>query len=229
MAVDDDDDSPEAAAARKAARKERREQNRLKRIAMGGPGASLENSPSASRASTEEVETPVKKRGRKPGSKNVEKRKAEDGDDEPPAKKRRGPQGRPKAVRGEVRGMQPELRDSLNKSLRRLYDGLMTLEVDDPQPPEDKNEDDDDDEPPKRLIIGPFIKLPPKRDYGDYYLIIQNPICMKDIEKKIKKEEYQKLSDMRRDIELLVNNCRTYNEDGSMLYTDANTMEVSVT
>ena len=56
---------------------------------------SVDNSPMASRASTEEIETPVKKRGRKPGSKNAEKRKAEDGDDEPPAKKQRGPKGRP--------------------------------------------------------------------------------------------------------------------------------------
>ncbi|KAJ9154819.1 Chromatin structure-remodeling complex subunit snf21 [Pleurostoma richardsiae] len=225
MAVDDDDDSPEAAAARKQARKDKREANRLKRMnASGG----TDNSPSVSRASTEEQETPVKKRGRKPGSKN-EKRKAEDGDDEPPAKKRRGPQGRPKAVQapnGDDTKLSPQLRDILQHSLWNLYNGLMKLEVDDPEPEEpDEENKDDDEEPAKRLIIGPFVKLPPKRDYGDYYVIIQRPICMKQIETKIKKQEYTSLGDLRKDVELLCNNCRTYNEDGSLLYSDANTME----
>lgn len=227
MAVDDDEDTPEAAAARKQARKERREANKLKRMAL--LNASMENSPSASRASTEDVETPVKKRGRKPGSKNLEKRKAEDGDDEPPAKKRRGPQGRPRAVgtNGPDNRLPPELREKLQRSLKRIFDSLMNLEVDDDEPEEKPDgEKDDDDGPPKRLIIGPFVKLPPKRDWGDYYVIITNPICMNDIQKKIKREEYHSLSDMRKDLELLVNNCRTFNEESSGICADANTIEV---
>ena len=230
MAVDDDEDTPEAAAARKQARREKREQNKLKRLAM--LNASMENSPSASRASTEDVETP-KKRGRKPGSKNQEKRKAEDGDDEPPAKKRRGPQGRPKAVGTSSGGsaLAPELRDKLQKACRRIFDGLMNLAVDDDEPPEKpegENDDESEDEgPPKRLIIGPFVKLPPKREWQDYYVIIQNPICMNDIQKKIKREEYNSLGDMRKDLDLLVTNCRTFNEETSGICQDANTIEVS--
>ncbi|KAK5664022.1 hypothetical protein OQA88_236 [Cercophora sp. LCS_1] len=222
MAVDDDDDSPEAAAARKAARKEKREQNRVRKIASG---ASIENSPSASRASTEEVETPVKKRGRKPGSKNAEKRKAEDGDDEPPAKKRRGPQGRPSKASSIANGggISPNIRDKLQKSMKRIYDGLMNLEVDDDQPEE--NPDDDDDGPMKRLIIGPFVKLPPKREWADYYIIITAPICMNDIQKKMKKDEYQTLSDMRKDLDLMIKNCRTFNEETSGICQDANLIE----
>ncbi|KAK6088400.1 Chromatin structure-remodeling complex subunit snf21 [Seiridium cupressi] len=222
MAVDDDDDSPEAAAARKQAKKDRREVNRMKRIASGASGA---NSPAASRASSEEVETPPKKRGRKPGGKN-EKRKADEEDGEPPAKKRRGPGGRPKpvAVNGIDSRVPAEVRPVLQRALRKLYDDLMVLEADDPEP-EEKQEDDEDDEPPKRLIIGPFIKLPSKRDYGDYYQFIKNPICMNQIQTKIKKEEYNSIDDMRKDITLMCNNCRTYNDDGSLLYADANVME----
>ncbi|OAA78138.1 SNF2-family ATP dependent chromatin remodeling factor snf21 [Akanthomyces lecanii RCEF 1005] len=211
MAVDDDEDSPEAAAQRKQARKDRRETNRMKK---GG----LDDSPAASRASTEEIETP-KKRGRKPGSKN-EKRKAEDGDDEPPTKKRRGPQGRPSKGGANESRLNPQQRELLQKSLRSLYDALMTLEVDDIEPPAE----DDESDAGKRLIIGPFIKLPPKRDYADYYLIITNPICMNQIQTRIKKEEYNSLSDMRKDFELMIRNCQTYNEDGSILYQDAKTM-----
>ncbi|CAK7211793.1 transcriptional regulator [Sporothrix curviconia] len=250
MAVDDDDDSPEAAAARKQARKDRREANRLKRLANGGGGGGEDDdSPNGSRASTEEPEpepepeTPVKKRGRKPNANKQEKRKADDGEDEPaqppPAKKRRGPLGRPKAVAGADGSpstpaspkvsMTPQLRGRLQENLRRLYEGLMTLEVDDPEPedPEDKDTEDkdEDDEPAKRIIIGPFVKLPSKRDYGDYYVIISKPICMNQINARIKKGEYHKLTDLQADIKLLCNNCRTYNDDGSLLYADANTIE----
>jgi ATP-dependent helicase STH1/SNF2 len=214
MAVDDDDDSPEAAAARKQARKDKREANRVKRN-----GA--DESPAPSRASTEEIETP-KKRGRKPGSKN-EKRKAEEGDDEPPPKKRRGPLGRPSkvALNGSDSKVPPQQREVLQKSCRALYDALMTLEVDDIEPPAE----DDESDAGKRLIIGPFIKLPPKREYADYYVIIHNPICMNQIQTRIKKEEYSSLSDMRKDFELMITNCQTYNEDGSILYQDAKTMK----
>lgn len=216
MAVDDDEDSPEAAAARKQARKDKREANRVKRL--GGP----DDSPSVSRASTEELETP-KKRGRKPGSKN-EKRKAEDADDEPPAKKRRGPQGRPsKSAAHNDSRLGSQQREVLQKSLRALYDSLMNLEVDDIEPPAE----DDESDAGKRLIIGPFVKLPPKREYADYYVIIQNPICMNNIQTRIKKEEYNCLSDLRKDFDLLIRNCQTYNEDGSILYQDAKTMDVS--
>ncbi|PFH60670.1 hypothetical protein XA68_10582 [Ophiocordyceps unilateralis] len=216
MAVDDDEDSPEAAAARKMARKDKRDNNRLKKMALMN---SMDNSPSGSRGSTEEMETP-KKRGRKPGSKN-EKRKAEDGEEEPPAKKRRGPQGRPSRVGSGDSRLGPQQREMLQKSLRSLYDALMTLEVDDIEPPAD----DDESDAGKRLIIGPFVKLPPKRDYADYYVIIQNPICMNQIQTRIKKDEYGCLGDLRKDVELMIRNCQTYNEDGSILYQDAQTME----
>lgn len=276
MAVDDDEDTPEAAAARKQARKDKREANRQKRL------GTQRDSP-VSRASTEEVETPVKKRGRKSGGKN-EKRKADDGDEEPPAKKRRGPQGRAKPVsQSQSFGMAPETRLQLQKSLRKLYDALMNLQVTDeperkyeadkaargvtaakpaeapkvegetaPAPAEatangnpgpstdptdskpetedktadSKGEESDSDESiDVRIIIGPFVKLPSKRDYPDYYHIVQRPICMRMIDQKIKKEEYLSLSHMKADIQLLCDNCRTYNEDGSLLYMDANYMQ----
>ncbi|KAM7189260.1 chromatin structure-remodeling complex subunit snf21 [Rhypophila sp. PSN 637] len=223
MAVDDDDDSPEAAAARKQARKDRREANRLKRLANGGT-ASMENSPAASRASTEEVETPVKKRGRKPGSKNAEKRKADDGEDEPPAKKqRRGPQGR-KSNAGDSR-IPPELREKLQQSMWNVYSALMKMELPDEESQKPDGSPNDDEDPPTRLPIGPFVKLPPKREWGDYYIIITKPICMNDIQKKIKKADYKSLGDLRKDLELMVNNCRTFNEDTSLICKDATDIE----
>jgi ATP-dependent helicase STH1/SNF2 len=100
----------------------------------------------------------------------------------------------------------------------------MELEVDDIEPPE---EDDESESGGKRLVIGPFIKLPSKRDFPNYYVIIQSPICMNHIQTRIKKEQYNCLSDMRKDIDLMIKNCQTFNEDGSILYQDAKAMDVS--
>jgi len=212
-AVDDDEDSPEAAAARKQARKDRREQNRLKRA--GQIPGSIENSPAGSRESTEEPEpepTPKKGRGRGKVVK-ADKRKAEEVDDEPPPKRKRGPVGRPSKVSSaNGDGMSAKHRNVLQNSLTKVYEFLMDLE--------EPDSSDSDDEAP-RLIIGPFVALPPKRDYPDYYMLIQEPISMKMIEKKIKKQEYNSLADLKRDIHQLCKNAKTYNEDGSVIYLDA--------
>ena len=74
--------------------------------------------------------------------------------------------------------------------------------------------------------VSPFIDLPPKYHYADYYEIIKNPICMKTVERKINRKEYQSLKEFKQDVTLLCNNCRTYNEDASLLYQDANKIEV---
>ena len=217
-AVDDDEDTPEAAAARKQARKERREQNRLKRL--GQLPGSIENSPAGSRDSTEEPEpTPKKSRGRKTGK--ADKRKAEEADDEPPAKRKRGATGaRPKAAVPNS----DKHRAILHSSLKNVYDALMNLESG-PDSDSDDSKDEEDEAP--RLIIGPFIALPSKKDFPDYYTIIRDPISMKMIEKKIKKEEYSSLSDLKKDVQRLCTNAKTYNEDGSMIYVDAVAIEVS--
>ncbi len=217
-AVDDDEDSPEAAAARKAARKERREQNRLKRL--GQIPGSIENSPGGSRESTEEPEpTPKKGRSRKSGK--VDKRKAEEIDDEPPAKRKRGGASRPKAT-SNGDGLSNKHRSALQNSLRNIYEALMSLE----SPDEDDAGSDSDEEHGPRLIIGPFVNLPSKKEYPDYYVLIKDPISMKIIEKKIKKEEYSCLNDFKKDIQLLCRNAKTYNEDGSLIYVDAVAIEV---
>lgn len=218
-AVDDDEDSPEAAAARKAARKDRREKNRLKRA--GELPGSIENSPAGSRDSTEEPE-PLPKKGRGRGRKS-DKRKAEEYEDEPPPKRQK-PKGRPpkNAAASNGNSLPPQQRAVLQKSLRAVYDSLMALES-----VSDSGSDDSDEESEKRLLIGPFISLPNKKEYFDYYGLIKNPIAMKLIDAKIKKEQYSSLNEFKADIQLMCNNARHYNEDGSMLFLDANSIEAA--
>jgi ATP-dependent helicase STH1/SNF2 len=199
-AVDADDDTIEDAIARKQARTARRN-------AKKGIGSDADTPPPAVES---EEETPApKKRGRKPG--RPEKRKADEGSlerPEPPKKSR----GRGNKV---VETLSKEDRETLQTILDNVHDSLQDLE-------EVSNEPG----VPNRGIIDPFLDLPPRLDYPDYYELIKQPICMKQIETKINKKHYQNLRQFRADISLLCSNCRQYNEDGSILYQDANTIEV---
>ncbi len=75
-----------------------------------------------------------------------------------------------------------------------------------------------------RLRSGIFIDLPDKTDYPDYYTIIQQPICMKQIKRKITKG-YKDVKSCRDDVHLMFNNARTYNQEGSWVWTDAQTLQ----
>jgi ATP-dependent helicase STH1/SNF2 len=116
-------------------------------------------------------------------------------------------------------------RGALQRALKAIFASIKSLEVPDSDP-EDQSEDDSDDEPPTRLIIGPFLELPPKKLYPDYYNFIQEPIAMDMIEKRINSHQYTSLRDLGQDVALLAKNAKTYNEDGSMLYNDAIAIEV---
>ena len=75
---------------------------------------------------------------------------------------------------------------------------------------------------PLRFI---FMQLPSRKEYPDYYDIITNPIDMSMIEQKIKGGMYPNPQALLSDFELMFNNARRYNEEGSLVYNDANTLE----
>jgi len=103
----------------------------------------------------------------------------------------------------------------------------MGLEVEDSDDTEDSAPESDDG-PPTRLVIGPFVELPSKKDYPEYYVIITQPIAMAQIENKINKYQYNGLKELGQDVTLLATNARTFNEDSSLLYRDATAIEVSL-
>ncbi|KAJ2296032.1 ATP-dependent DNA helicase Snf21, partial [Coemansia sp. RSA 2706] len=63
------------------------------------------------------------------------------------------------------------------------------------------------------------------RDYPDYYVIIRQPIAMKTIRRNAKARRYTSVADFHRDWKLMFDNARTYNEEGSMVYDDACTLQ----
>ncbi|XP_064554339.1 protein polybromo-1 [Drosophila montana] len=76
-----------------------------------------------------------------------------------------------------------------------------------------------------RRPIEMFMEKPPRKVYPDYYDIIQNPIDMNTIEHNIRADRYATVEDVVADYRLMFSNCRQYNEEGSNIYEDANSLE----
>ncbi|EEB05426.1 RSC complex subunit Rsc4 [Schizosaccharomyces japonicus yFS275] len=71
------------------------------------------------------------------------------------------------------------------------------------------------------LIAAAFLELPDQYTYPDYYQTILQPISLRIIETKLATGQYTSFADVRRDIDLMVNNAKTYNQPGSLIYNDA--------
>ncbi|XP_051874242.1 protein polybromo-1 isoform X7 [Pristis pectinata] len=80
-------------------------------------------------------------------------------------------------------------------------------------------------DPSGHLVSELFQKLPSRVQYPDYYEIIKEPIDLKMIAQRIQNAAYKSVNVMARDIELLVRNAKTYNEPGSPIFKDANTIK----
>uniref|UniRef100_A0A182PR37 Polybromo-1 n=1 Tax=Anopheles epiroticus TaxID=199890 RepID=A0A182PR37_9DIPT len=96
---------------------------------------------------------------------------------------------------------------SLKKKLLSLHEFLVGFTYDDHQP------------------MALFMEKPSKKLYPDYYQVIQHPIDMTTIENNIKADRYSTIDDIVGDYRLMFSNCRKYNEEGSMIYEDANILE----
>lgn len=70
-----------------------------------------------------------------------------------------------------------------------------------------------------------FLKLPSKKLYADYYLIIKKPVSLNQIRKHLKQEKFETFEDFLNQIRLMCSNAKTYNEEGSWVWEDATTIE----
>lgn len=71
------------------------------------------------------------------------------------------------------------------------------------------------------LRILHFERLPDKAELPDYYTAIRNPIALDLIKKKHKRKKYTSLDQVLQDLELMFENAKEYNEEGSEVYEDA--------
>lgn len=78
-----------------------------------------------------------------------------------------------------------------------------------------QNEDGD------RLLVTAFVKLPSKKLYPDYYTLIESPISLNEINKKVARGSYTDPSEFVDDFRLMFDNAQKYNDPESWIVHDA--------
>ncbi|EJD74959.1 polybromodomain protein [Loa loa] len=74
-------------------------------------------------------------------------------------------------------------------------------------------------------LADPFLELPSKSWYPDYFDEISDPMSLFMINKKLKRGEYRTLEELLKDIVLVFENAKTYNVEGSDIYEAAAKLE----
>lgn len=128
----------------------------------------------------------------------------------------RGKRGRPGRPRTKVSAnrttptvdlLSPEERLSLQNNMELIYGALL-----------DYKEND-------RKLSDLFLVKPSKRLYPDYYVLIKHPLAMDVVKKRITSKTYSNIRDFLEDVHLIFTNARIYNQEGSIVYKDAQTLE----
>ena len=68
----------------------------------------------------------------------------------------------------------------------------------------------------------PFMQLPSRKDYPDYYKVIKNPMDLHMISRK--RNKYETLEDAVEDFVLVFDNAMQYNVEGSQIFRNAKTL-----
>ena len=210
QAVDNDEDLDEAIERQRLAR----ERRQRKMLGLDSQDNSVEPDEHDSVQNTDETAVPPRETGRTRSRRNVttpaatpeevpdvkEVKKEE----EPPKKKIKLKLNMKKEEPAKVAKAEPikPKIDSLLSNLRELVD------------PSDEH---------SRTFI--FEKLPSKKDYPDYYKVIETPVALETITKKLNKKQYKSLEDVKHDFDTMFKNAKFYNEEGSWVYVDAEFLE----
>ena len=70
-----------------------------------------------------------------------------------------------------------------------------------------------------------FLELPDQEEYPEYYKVIPHPIDMEHIHQKVINGIYANETEFIHDFEILFQNARHFNEEGSEIYEDSVTLE----
>jgi len=102
----------------------------------------------------------------------------------------------------------PAIKERMKKAFNEVYKAVLACE---------------DVDGRKRCEL--FRELPDKRDYPDYYQLITHPIALSGIRKRITAGYYKSITQFKDDWKVMFDNARTYNQEGSWVYVDAEEME----
>ncbi|KAI9373232.1 hypothetical protein BJX61DRAFT_503912 [Aspergillus egyptiacus] len=80
--------------------------------------------------------------------------------------------------------------------------------------------------PGNQLKVRHFERLPDKNVYPDYYIEIKDPIAIDIIKRKSKRKKYHSVDHFMKDMDLMFNNAKAYNQSESQIYKDAVDLQV---
>ncbi|KAF8887716.1 SNF2 family N-terminal domain-containing protein [Infundibulicybe gibba] len=209
MALEEGEDIQEL-SERARDKKDRRATNRVKDADASGRGTPASESDSRGRKGKkakakmdfEPVLPAGSKRKRGIKSMSVTPSINDDDDDEHDPKRRKT---KPVANNGDLPAA---VRDKMKKAFAECHRAVLACE---------------DETGRKRCEL--FKELPDKRDYPDYYQQITRPIALSHLRKRANGGQYKTVQAYRDDFKLMFNNARTYNQEGSWVYIDAEEME----
>ncbi|KAJ3140355.1 hypothetical protein HK100_010252 [Physocladia obscura] len=75
-----------------------------------------------------------------------------------------------------------------------------------------------------RNLAALFNALPNSQIYPDYYVLIQHPTALNIMQQKINGGKYNTIADLKAEMRLMIENAKTYNAPGSLIYEDAETL-----
>ncbi|KKY14761.1 putative rsc complex subunit [Diplodia seriata] len=149
----------------------------------------------------------------------------EDDDDEKPRRKRGGPRSTAAITKRESGGGKEDTKDkaAANDAESRKKRGRPPR-VDTPmearikaimkairKPRNDQNQ----------LMVSHFERVPDKNVMPEYHNEIKIPMAMDILKKKLKRKKYQSIDQFMKDVEVMFENAKSYNEDESQIYKDA--------
>ncbi|KAI5122376.1 hypothetical protein M0805_004133 [Coniferiporia weirii] len=76
-----------------------------------------------------------------------------------------------------------------------------------------------------RSISYDFLRLPSKRQFPDYYVVIKRPIALDDIKAQLDSFGYASLETLRQDFDQCFKNAKKYNMRESVIWKDAKTLQ----
>ncbi|KAF2084565.1 BAH-domain-containing protein [Saccharata proteae CBS 121410] len=72
-----------------------------------------------------------------------------------------------------------------------------------------------------QLMVSHFERVPDKAAMPEYFNEIKNPMAMDLLKKKLKRKKYQSVDQFMKDVEVMFENAKSYNQDESQIYKDA--------
>ncbi|OAA54822.1 rsc complex subunit [Niveomyces insectorum RCEF 264] len=75
------------------------------------------------------------------------------------------------------------------------------------------------------LLAEPFEKLPDRTLLPEYYEEIKQPVALDMIKRKARRQQYNSVDDALADLELMFNNAKAFNQDGSAIFEAAVTLQ----